>query len=284
VAGIAIAAVLSSSTSKKQANLPVVALGAGGDVTRSTTAQKTTTQKKEQLSPRQLELLREDKAIDGLLRRTWFISRGSKKKKQIALTFDDGPGPYTNRIVSILERMHVPATFFQVGFMIPEFPAVMKREVARGFTFGDHTEQHPNLAGKPRAFQRDQLHTPLEWLHKFGAPKPRLFRPPYGSYDETTKKLLKKMHMLAVFWTIDTNDWKQPGSKAIVQSVLGGAGPGDIVLMHDGGGNRNQTIAALPAIVKGLRKRGYQLVSVPRMIADDPPPRHQHQPLGLEGG
>jgi peptidoglycan/xylan/chitin deacetylase (PgdA/CDA1 family) len=252
--------------------------------TTTTAAKTTTTPAKPVLSPREKELAREDAAIDKLLKRTWFISRGSKKKKQIALTFDDGPGPYTSKVVSVLKRLHAPATFFQVGFMIPEFPAAEKQLIQHGFTIGDHTEQHPNLAGRPVAFQRDQIVTPMEWLKKVGAPKPRLFRAPYGSWDKKTVKLLKRAHMLAVFWTIDTDDWKQPGTKTIIDEVLNQAGAGDIILLHDAGGTRTQTVAALPAIIKGLRKKGYTLVTVPRMIADDPPPHNQKQPIGLEGG
>jgi peptidoglycan/xylan/chitin deacetylase (PgdA/CDA1 family) len=82
-----------------------------------------------------------------------------------------------------------------------------------------------------------------------------------------------------VLWSVDTFDYTQPGTRQIVRRVLAGAKPGAIVLMHDGGGNRSQTLAALPAIVRGLRSKGYTLVTVPQLLLHDPPPRQQARPV-----
>jgi peptidoglycan/xylan/chitin deacetylase (PgdA/CDA1 family) len=89
--------------------------------------------------------------------------------------------------------------------------------------------------------------------------------------------------MLLVLWSVDPSDWRRPGVGAIVSNVLTHARPGAIVLLHDGGGNRKQTVTALPSIIDGLRRRHYDLVTVPRLILDDPPPRHQRPP-GFTGG
>ena len=100
-----------------------------------------------------------------------------------------------------------------------------------------------------------------------------LFRPPYGSFNAVTLAQLRQLHLLMVLWSVDTGDYLQPGVEAIVQHALAGAQPGAIILMHDGGGNRSETIAALPAIIKGLRERGLQPVTVPRADARRPAAR-----------
>jgi peptidoglycan/xylan/chitin deacetylase (PgdA/CDA1 family) len=91
------------------------------------------------------------------------------------------------------------------------------------------------------------------------------------------------MHLLMVLWSVDTGDYLQPGVSVIVQRVLEGAHPGAIILMHDAGGNRSQTVAALPTIIHKLRARGFHLVTVPQMMADDPPPHGQPLPTNLSG-
>ncbi len=101
-----------------------------------------------------------------------------------------------------------------------------------------------------------------------GAPAANLFRPPFGLYDEATLKLLRRQGMLAVLWTVETDDYELPGPEAIEQRVLEAVHPGAIVLMHDGGGDRSESVAALPGIVQTLRDRGYELVTVPQLVLD----------------
>jgi peptidoglycan/xylan/chitin deacetylase (PgdA/CDA1 family) len=109
-------------------------------------------------------------------------------------------------------------------------------------------------------------------------PYPRLFRPPYGAFNRQTVSMLHGHRMLAVLWTVDTGDFARPGAAAIVQRAVDGAKNGAIILVHDGGGDRSQTLAALPAIVHRLRSRGYKLVTVPQMLLHDPPSRQQTHP------
>ena len=104
--------------------------------------------------------------------------------------------------------------------------------------------------------QYEELFEQMVQVEVLGAKRPRLFRPPYGSFDPTTFKELRHLHLLMILWSVDTADYTLPGTQAIVERALAGAKPGAIILMHDAGGNRSETIAALPAIVKGLRKRG----------------------------
>jgi peptidoglycan/xylan/chitin deacetylase (PgdA/CDA1 family) len=177
----------------------------------------------------------------------------------------------------------VPATFFVIGQEIHDFGASAEREVRDGFTIGDHTENHPMLAHLSAHDQREQLFEQAARIELLGWQKPRLFRPPYGSFNATTFRLLHQMKMLMVLWSVDTDDYEQPGVETIVKRALEGAKPGAIILMHDAGGNREQTVAALPPLIHALRARGLQLVSVPRLLADDPPPRGQPLPSSLAG-
>jgi peptidoglycan-N-acetylglucosamine deacetylase len=216
--------------------------------------------------------------IGAVLGYTPFVSIGSRRHRVIALTFDDGPSPYTGPIVRILAKMRVPATFFVVGQQLTYFSAGLRDEVRHGFAVGDHTENHAWLAHLHPGGQYLQIHDDAVRMQRAGAPAPRLFRPPYGIYNGTTLRLLHSMRMLMVMWSIDPGDWRRPGTKAIIANVLANAKPGAIVILHDGGGDRTQTIAALPAIIRGLWRRGYRLVSVPKLVTLDPPPRHQRLP------
>jgi peptidoglycan-N-acetylglucosamine deacetylase len=236
------------------------------------------------LSPREKADRADRLAVKKLQERSWFITRAGHHRKYVALTFDDGPGPYTEQVLKILRRKHVPATFFVVGQMISDFSHELKDEIRDGFVIGDHTENHKNLATLSRAGQLEQIVTPEQWLHKYHAPAPLLFRAPYGAWNSTTRSLMRKKHLLAVFWTVDAEDWRQPGTQTIISNVLGAAKPGAIILMHDAGGTRTQTVAALPTIIDRLRAKGYELVTVPRLIRKSPPRRHDKQPLGLAGG
>ena len=118
---------------------------------------------------------------------------------------------------------------------------------------------------------------------KAGGPRERLFRPPYGSYDPTTLELLRKRGMLMVLWSVDTEDYLRPGADEIVATALAGAKPGAVILLHDAGGDRSQTIAALPKIIRGLRHRHLRPVTIPRLVRDDPPPHGQKLPDQLRG-
>jgi peptidoglycan/xylan/chitin deacetylase (PgdA/CDA1 family) len=206
------------------------------------------------------------------------VSRGGSRRRLIALTFDDGPSPYTPQIVRILVAMHAPATFFLVGQQLRYFAAGLRDELWHGFEVADHTENHAWLIRLSEAGQYGQIDGAALAMTSLGAPFPSLFRPPYGEFDARTLAVLVRLRMVMVMWSIDPRDWRRPGVKWIVWTVLSGARPGAIVELHDGGGNRSETVAALPAIIRGLRRRHYQLVTVSQLLADDPPAHHQSVP------
>jgi peptidoglycan/xylan/chitin deacetylase (PgdA/CDA1 family) len=224
----------------------------------------------------------DDAAIDRTMSYTPAVMYAGSQHREVALTFDDGPGPYTLRLLRVLRRMHTPGTFFVVGVAEQYFHAGTTAIAKLGYPIGDHTWSHPDMAQLSRAQQQSQLMQETRAIHRYGAPFPRMFRPPYGDWNATTLSLLRKDHMLMVLWSLDTDDWQLPGAATIVHRVLHGAKPGSIVLMHDAGGDRSETIAALPKVIRGLRARGYKLVTVPQLLHDNPAPKHQNFAL-LDG-
>jgi peptidoglycan/xylan/chitin deacetylase (PgdA/CDA1 family) len=213
-----------------------------------------------------------------------YVAVAGKRKREVALTFDDGPGPYTPAVVRTLKRLHAPGTFFQVGgteHYFTDAERLTRRE--RLVTVGVHTLDHKRMDRLRRADQAGQIDQDTAILTAAGNPQPTLFRPPYGAYDRTTLDLLRERNMTMVLWSVDSKDYERPGVDAIVNRVLSDVKPGAIVLMHDAGGDRSQTIEALPRIVLGLRQRHYTLVSVPRLLRDAPPPVAQPK-LGIGVG
>jgi peptidoglycan/xylan/chitin deacetylase (PgdA/CDA1 family) len=221
------------------------------------------------------EVAAENGAINRTLSYTPFVRIAGRQHREVALTFDDGPGPYTPRILSILEHSGTPATFFEVGVLETYFHASTATIVGRGYPIGDHTESHAPMGKLSPKDQKAQLLQDVSAIGAHGAPFPRLFRPPYGSWDKATLKLLHKYRMLMVLWSVDTSDYRKPGIAAIVHAAVKGARPGAIILLHDAGGDRAQTVAALPKIIKALHARGYRLVTVPRLLLDNPAPHDQ---------
>ena len=224
-----------------------------------------------------------DAAIRHTLSYTPYITLGRSHKREIALTFDDGPGPYTPQILAVLKRMHVHGTFFEVGREVKTFGANTKALAQAGDAIEDHTEDHFNLSQLSPAQQRAQVADASNAIVAAGAPAPRLFRPPYGAFNHQTLATLKRRGLLMVMWSVDTSDYARPGVPRIVSSALNGARPGGIILMHDGGGDRSETVQALPQIIRGLRQRGYSMVTVPHLVRDDPPRRNQPPATPLIG-
>jgi peptidoglycan/xylan/chitin deacetylase (PgdA/CDA1 family) len=213
----------------------------------------------------------EDAAIGRVLSKTPFVRNGGGEHRELALTFDDGPSQYTDGLLDVLQRLHVPATFFVLGREVKANPNTFRRLVDAGMTIGNHSWAHPNFEQLSEADQTAQVVDTARELQNAGAANPRLFRPPYGAYNATTNRVLGRARELSVLWSVDSEDYTLPGVDGILQNVLPNVQPGAIVLMHDGGGVRDQTIAAVQQIVPALRREGYRFVSVPRLLLDNPP-------------
>ena len=218
----------------------------------------------------------ENAAISRTLAYTPYVRVAGSQHREIALTFDDGPGPYTPQMLSVLEREHVPATFFEVGVLEQYFHASTAAIVARGYPIGDHTETHAPMSKLSSKQQQTQLLQETAAIGDYGAPFPRLFRPPYGLWNSTTLALLKKYRMLMVLWTVDTGDYQLPGDRRDRRT-------GRCRAPSRARSSSCTTPAATAprrsrrcrSIIKGLRARGYKLVTVPRLLLDNPAPKDQ---------
>jgi peptidoglycan/xylan/chitin deacetylase (PgdA/CDA1 family) len=224
-----------------------------------------------------------DRAIDGVLGYTSYVSRGGNGRREVALTFDDGPGPTTPALLHYLVANGVPATFFLVGRAIGQHPDLVRRESDAGFTLGTHTENHARLASRTVADQQHEILASADRITRFTGHAVRLFRPPYGSFDAHTLGILRAERMLMVLWSVDTRDFSARTADPIVSATLSGARGGSIVLMHDGPGPRPYTLRAVHRIVATLRRRGYRLVSLPTLLRHEPPPHDQPLPHSLSG-
>lgn len=203
------------------------------------------------------------------------LKSGNGGKPQVALTFDDGPSQFTPQVLEILDRYEVKATFFVIGGASDAHAAVIQDLVRRGHVVANHTVSHAALSTLSRAEQAAEIDAQTRAIELFGAPKPHLFRPPYNAWNQTTLDILEKRRMLMVLWTVETDDWRLPGADAIVNRTLNDVEPGAIVLFHDGGGDRTQTVEALPRIIEELQARDYELVTIPQLLRDSPPDHNQ---------
>jgi len=160
----------------------------------------------------------------------------------------------------VLRDKHVNGTFFEVGQEMPGREATMRQILSEGNEIGNHTMHHsadPGYADLAATSARIEAATHF---------RPCLFRPPYGAYNSPTIAAAGQAGMRTIAWDVDPTDWSTPGTGAIYSRVVGAARPGSIVLMHDGGGNRSETLAALPQIVDTLRSRGYSFETVTQLL------------------
>jgi peptidoglycan-N-acetylglucosamine deacetylase len=178
----------------------------------------------------------------------------ASRRGTVYLTFDDGPSPYTDRVLRVLTQHHATATFFELGAQQERYPAVAARVRSQGSRIGNHTYDHRNLTTLTATGVRNEIAR---------GPAAVCVRPPYGATDALVRRVIADRHQRQVLWTVDPQDWARPGAAAIRARVLAGARAGSIVLLHDGGGDRSQTLAALPGILDELARRGYAVAALP---------------------
>jgi peptidoglycan/xylan/chitin deacetylase (PgdA/CDA1 family) len=190
-------------------------------------------------------------------------------RKQVAIGFDDGPSALTPAFARMLERNNARATFFLIGAQLSAtYRATLLRALRDGDVLGDHTFTHPDLlrSGQVAA----QLSRTRAAIRSLTGYTPCVFRPPYGAYDQSTVRIAGSLGLATVIWSVDPTDWALPGTQAIAQRVLAQVQPGAIILSHDGGGPRGETLAAYPTIISTLRHRGYRIVTIPELLGFRP--------------
>ncbi|MFF5701265.1 polysaccharide deacetylase family protein [Streptomyces sp. NPDC012794] len=178
----------------------------------------------------------------------------------MVLTFDDGPDPrYTPAVLDTLARYGVRAMFFVCGEMATENRDLLRRMAAEGHVIGNHTWTHPLIPTLGRPALEAEIGRTSEVVQQAVGQAPLWFRAPYGAWNRAAFEIGAELNMEPFAWTLDTLDWKEPGSATIISRVLSGAGPGVIVLNHDAGGDRSQTVRALEAYLPQLLGRGYRM-------------------------
>lgn len=187
--------------------------------------------------------------------------------KVMALTFDDGPWPKTTgQIVDILEKYQVDATFFWVGQHLRNHSELARQVAIAGHAIGNHTWHH-RYEQVDRTTAANEIQNTEVWINRIAGSRTELFRPPGGHLDNGLASYAQEKGYTVVMWSIDPHDTKPNiSANAIAEHVLAKAHPGGIILLHDGGRNRDETVKALPAIIKGLRAKGYRLVTVPALL------------------
>lgn len=190
-------------------------------------------------------------------------------RREVAIGFDDGPASETSAFVTMLERSHAQATFFMIGEQLSAaYRQTLLRELRNGDVLGDHTFTHPDLLVSGGV--REQLQKTIGAIRALTRYTPCVFRPPYGYYDQSTVQTARSLGLATVLWNVDPSDYTLPGVAAIEQRVLAQVRPGSIIISHDGGGPRGQTLAAYPAIIAALRARGYRIVTIPQLLGFRP--------------
>ncbi|AKN74730.1 oligosaccharide deacetylase [Streptomyces sp. PBH53] len=192
------------------------------------------------------------------------IMRISGRGRRMVLTFDDGPHPdYTPDILDTLAEYDVRAMFFVCGECVVDNKQLLARMADEGHVVGNHTWTHPLLTSLDRDEIRDEMESTSDVIEDAYGERPQWFRAPYGAWNRAAFQLGADMGMEPMAWTVDTTDWMEPGTSAIVDRVEEGAAPGVVVLSHDAGGDRSQTVRAIREWLPHLLDSGYHL-TVPR--------------------
>jgi peptidoglycan/xylan/chitin deacetylase (PgdA/CDA1 family) len=206
---------------------------------------------------------------------------GGRHGRYVALTFDDGPSSYTPRVLRLLRRAHARATFFVIGSRAAAWPELVHAESLLG-AVGNHTWTHPRLVSlERRDVIRQLLRTQAAIVRATGGVRPVLFRPPYGVGTPAETAAVHALRLVDVRWSVDSLD-SRPGANArgVVRNVLAELRPGAIVLLHD---IHPWTVAALPRILRALRHRGLTPVTIPELVALDPPSHAELVPIRPSG-
>jgi len=196
---------------------------------------------------------------------------GGLRGHEVAFTFDDGPGVYTHYAVKKLTQAHERGTFFIVGRLIALWPGWLQKELKLG-AIGDHTWTHPELIELPPSEIRSQLSMTAQAIHAVTGEDVDMWRPPYELHNAITDRIARQLGLLEILWSVDSGDSVGANWALIIREVEAELKPGMIILFHE---NRGQTIRALTTLLPALHRRHLRSVSVPQLLATDPPSMRQ---------
>jgi peptidoglycan/xylan/chitin deacetylase (PgdA/CDA1 family) len=192
-----------------------------------------------------------------------FVTHGPRGRKRIAIGFDDGPSDYTPQVLRVLRRFDSHATFFEIGQETAARVSTMRKILAQGNEIGNHSLHHEMDPSSASLRETNRL------IRSATGFRPCDFRPPDGRVNSSLIQRAHALRMTTVNWEVDPRDWASPGVGAITSNVIHNAHNGSIVVMHDGGGNRSETVAALPVILSHFRHRGYSFVTVAELLGHE---------------
>jgi peptidoglycan-N-acetylglucosamine deacetylase len=182
--------------------------------------------------------------------------------KVVALTIDDGPSPvYTPQVLRILHQYGVTASFSMIGENAATYPEIAREVAAAGHMIVNHTWNHENLGSMKAAAVRDEISRATDAIHAATGKHPSMFRAPYGVWSPAVYRYCARAGLTPLDWSVDPRDWSRPGVRAIVRNIESNTRTGSIILEHDGGGNRSQTVAALKIWLPRLLDEGYQFTT-----------------------
>ena len=182
--------------------------------------------------------------------------------KVVALTIDDGPSPvYTPQVLRVLRQYGIIASFSMTGRNAAAFPGVAREVAAAGHMIVNHTWNHYNLGYMPAVAVGDEIARATDAIHAATGERPGMFRAPYGVWPPAVFSYCARAGLTPLAWSVDPRDWSRPGVRAIVRGIVAGTRTGSIILEHDGGGNRSQTVAALTIWLPRLLDAGYQFTT-----------------------
>jgi peptidoglycan/xylan/chitin deacetylase (PgdA/CDA1 family) len=197
------------------------------------------------------------------------INRAHTQEKIVALSYDDGPKPpYTNQLLDVLARDKIKATFYEIGLNIEKHPDIVRLIAAKGHELANHSYSHQSMVFRSPAFYSSEIEKTDSLLRKLGGTQNITFRPPWGRRLLLLPYILSRMGKKLVIWDVDSEDYvKELSAEAIANRVTQQVRPGSIVLMHDGGGDRSRTVAATEIIIKSLKSKGYEFLTVSQLLS-----------------
>ncbi len=197
------------------------------------------------------------------------VTQGAREEKVIALTFDDGPHPeFTPQILDLLKEYEAKATFFILGKQAALYPDLVKRELEEGHELGNHTYSHIDVKKSSKEKIEKEFQKTQDMIYSITGVKPKVFRPPYGFYNQNTLNVANENKCKVILWSPnqDPKDWSSPGVDRIVNTVISKTKNGDIILLHDYIEGNSHTIEALKTILPDLKARGYRFVTVSELL------------------
>jgi chitooligosaccharide deacetylase len=198
------------------------------------------------------------------------VERGSRSRRRVALSFDDGPGDATASVLDALSTLRLPATFFVIGQQVPERAALLRRMVQDGHEVGVHAWEHPDLGAEPDRAP-GELDRCIAAVREAAGAAPRLFRPPLGRWTPALVETARARGLTTVLWDVNPHDYAggEATADSIATDVLTAVRRGSIVLLHDGGPaeSRAGLLEALPRIAAGLRERRLEPVTVSDVVS-----------------